>query len=215
MSVNTSKNIFSVNFVAQFRNCAAWAIGVSVLVGCSILMGCTEKKKQTAPIAEGIPELAQIINNSFMTYYDGPHKQWSLAAKKMWKTMGDSGRIVGYPVLLTVYDSLGHKVTTVLADTGTTTSRQDTFVVWGNVRVSTQEGLVVRSEKIWWSQKIHRVYSDTYVMVTTNKGDVMRGKGLDADEGFSHWSFLSEVSGRFPKFRERMENEENFFGEKP
>jgi len=47
------------------------------------------------------------------------------------------------------------------------------------------------------------------VQVETTKGDILRGKGLDAVEDFSHFTFKSQVSGQFPDFKRRVEANED------
>ena len=69
---------------------------------------------------------------------------------------------------------------------------------------------MIRTERLWWNKGRRKVESDTFVQIET-KGDVLRGKGLDAVEDFDI-SFKSDVSGKFPDFKERMEsNEEQVF----
>jgi hypothetical protein len=50
------------------------------------------------------------------------------------------------------------------------------------------------------------------VQIETVKGDILRGKGLDAVEDFSRFTFKSQVSGKFPDFKRRMEeNDDKMF----
>jgi hypothetical protein len=56
------------------------------------------------------------------------------------------------------------------------------------------------------------VESDTFVQIETKKGDILRGKGLDATEDFKKFSFKSNVTGSFPHFEQRVEtNEDRLF----
>ena len=125
------------------------------------------------------------------------------------KPLADTGTMLVTPVRLTLYDSLGKPRTIVLADSGTTTPELQSFTVWGNVYIRNQDSLIVRTQKLWWVKGTRKVESDTFVQVETIKGDILRGKGLDAVEDFSHFTFKSQVSGQFPDFKRRVEANED------
>ncbi len=171
-------------------------------------IGCSGKNKDLPKSASEVVGMYQEIENSAMHFYDGGRKVWQLEARYMRKSLGDTGEILAVPVELSLFDSLGSVSTTVLADTGTTNMEKDTFTVWGNVYVKTRDELVVKAERLRWSRETHRVKSDRYVQIETPRGDVLRGKGLDANESFTRWSLLSSVSGEFPDFQKRMEGRE-------
>ncbi len=145
-----------------------------------------------------------------MISYNGSRKVWILESRHIVKSLADTGHIVGDPVTITVFDSLGRKTSKVLSDSGIADASLKSFTVWGNVFVLAENGTRVKAQKLFWNQKTHRVTSDTHVQLTTKKGDVLRGKGLDAAEDFSSWEFKQDVSGRFPNFKERVEKGEEF-----
>ncbi|MBD3240354.1 MAG: LPS export ABC transporter periplasmic protein LptC [Chitinivibrionales bacterium] len=128
----------------------------------------------------------------------------------MRKPLTDTGAILAVPVVLHLYDTTGDTKTKILADSGTTTAEMESFEIWGDVYVKTRDDLVIRSERLELDYETHQWHSDTFVEIRTAKGDVMRGKGFDAREDFSHSSFRSRVSGRFPQFRERLGEDELF-----
>ena len=104
----------------------------------------------------------------------------------------------------------GNPGTHVLSDSGSTTAALQSFTIWGNVYIRNQDSLIVRTQKLWWIKGTRKVESDTFVQIETVKGDILRGKGLDAVEDFSHFSFKSQVSGQFPDFKRRAESNEEF-----
>jgi hypothetical protein len=89
----------------------------------------------------------------------------------------------------------------------------ESYWVWGDVLIRTRDSMVVRTEKLKWFKKTRKIESDTYVQIETNKGDILKGKGLDATEDFSHFSFKEDVTGAFPDFKRRMENKEESISE--
>lgn len=185
-----------------------------ILSFCGILLsiGCAPKK-ETLPVSSGlITAPFQVLNHSTLYFYNKQFIQWKLEAEYMRKPLTDTGSILVIPVRLTYYDSLGNVRTHVLADSGTTSSRMENFTVWGDVLITTKDSMRVRTQKLWWVKNTRKVESNTYVQIETKKGDILRGKGLNAVEDFSRFSFKSNVSGKFPDFKRRSEtNDESFF----
>ncbi|MBD3321795.1 MAG: LPS export ABC transporter periplasmic protein LptC [Chitinivibrionales bacterium] len=190
------------------------AIFYSILLGlCVMFPGCSDTEQAPPRSKSSARDLVQELENSVLSLYDGAQKVWELKAEYMRKSMGDSAHVLAVPVVLTLFDSLGRTGTKVLADSGTTNAAKDTFTVWGNVFVRTEDSLKVQSELLCWSQGNHRVTTDTYVQIETRNGDVIRGRGLDANESFSRWTIHErgeEGFGFFPNFKERVEQEDEF-----
>ena len=183
------------------------AVQIVFLIG---TVDCS-KKKETAPVANIVVESPyQELDTTTMISYNGSRKVWILESTHIVKSLADTGHIRGDPVAITVFDSLGRQTSKVLSDSGVADASLKVFTVWGNVYVQAQNGTRVNAQKLVWNQKTHRVTSDDHVRLTTKKGDVLRGKGLDAAEDFSSWEFKHDVSGRFPNFKERVEKGDEF-----
>jgi LPS export ABC transporter protein LptC len=183
------------------------------LVFCSGLMISCTTEKENIPVSSdrtGVP--VQEFDSTTLYFYIKNYVQWKLFAEYMRKPIADTGSIFVRPVRLVSFDSLGNLSTKVISDSGTTNNAMDQFFIWGNVYIRTADSLVVRTERLWWYKNTRRVTSDTYVQIETPKGDILRGKGLDATEDFSRFNFKSNVSGKFPDFKTRVEsNEKSFF----
>lgn len=184
-----------------------WLVAVALLA--SLLAGCSRTEKALPVSAERIAAPFQEFAKSTLYSYSGPHKRWKLESEYMRKDLDQTGKVLVVPVVLTLYDSLGRPASRILSDSGTTTGSMVNFTVWGNVYIKTDEGQVIRTQKLWWVKNTHKIYSNTYVQIRTPSGDVLRGKGLDAEEDFSRWSLKQNVSGRFPEFRKRMGEDES------
>jgi LPS export ABC transporter protein LptC len=166
---------------------------------------CVKKKEPLPLSSDSVMSPYQEFGESTLFFYEGKIKRWKLESDYMKKPLSDTGAMLVTPVKLTLYDSLGNARTRVLADSGFTTPSLQSFTVWGNVYIRNQDSLIVKTQKLWWIKGKRTVESDTYVQIETPKGDVMRGKGLEAAEDFSHFIFKAKVSGQFPNFKRRME----------
>jgi hypothetical protein len=176
------------------------------------LNGCAPKK-ESLPVADAevlVP--FQEFTNSTIHFYNKNYMQWKLQSKFMRKPITDTGYITMAPVRMTFYDSLGIVKSLIIGDSCVIKNQMESYTIWGDVYIRTRDSMEVRSHKLNWYRDRKKVLSDTFVQIVTKKGDRLRGKGLDATEDFSRFSFQSDVIGRFPDFKRRAEsNEESVF----
>ncbi|MFP4013898.1 MAG: LPS export ABC transporter periplasmic protein LptC [Chitinispirillaceae bacterium] len=176
-----------------------------------LLIGCGQRK-ETLPVAgKSVASPYQEFGTASLHFYEDGVKRWMLDAQHMKKPLADTGTLVVVPVRVAIYDSTGGRGTRILADSGTSDSKFETFHLWGDVYIRTKEGMTVKSQRLRWIKKRRKIISDTYVQIETPKGDVLRGKGLDAVDNFSRFSFKSDVRGKFPDFKRRLEQEDEDF----
>ena len=192
------------------KNMQKFAILIILTINVFFIGGCSHKK-DTVPISNiivGTPY--QEIDSTVMCNYNGPRKVFTLESNHIIKSLTDTGHILAWPVRISVFDSLGKLTSKIISDSGSSDAAMKVLIAWSNVFVKAQNGVRVKAQRLVWDQRTHRVTSETYVQITTQKGDVLRGKGLDAAEDFSSWEFKHDVSGRFPNFKERVDKGEDF-----
>ena len=175
---------------------------------CLSIVSCKKREEQPPVAQDSVAVPLQKFSGSTLYYYNKGFIQWKLKSEHMTKSLSDTGSIQVVPFLLTIFDSLGNERGKVLADSGTIHGNMQHYRVWGNVYIRTRDSMVVRTESLRWFKERQEVESDTFVQIETKKGDILRGKGLDATEDFSRFSFKSDVTGEFPNFRERVEQDE-------
>ncbi len=184
---------------------------ITVIISIFVSVGCAPKK-DPLPVGEKIISAPhQELTKASLYFYQGNIKRWWLDTDYMSRPLADTGNVTVAPVRITVYDSLGKPSTHITSDSGSSDSKMSMFDLWGAVNIKNEEGMVVTSEKLRWHKDARLVTSDTYVQVETKKGDVLRGKGLEARDDFSHFSFNAEVQGVFPDFKRRMEEGDEDF----
>jgi LPS export ABC transporter protein LptC len=177
----------------------------------AISAGCAPKK-DALPVGEKVISAPhQELTDASLYFYQGSIKRWWLDTDYMSRPLADTGYITVAPVRITVYDSVGKPSTRILSDSGSSDSKMAVFELWGGVNIKNEDGMVVTGERLRWYKDARRIASDTFVQVETRKGDVLRGKGLEARDDFSRFSFNAEVQGVFPDFKRRVEEgDENF-----
>lgn len=204
---NKSQSHFRLTYA--IRN---FTVLLSVGLLFTIFNGCTPKK-ESLPVADAeILVPFQEFTNSTIHFYNKNYMQWKLQSKYMRKPITDTGFITMAPVRMTFYDSLGVVKSLIIGDSCVIKNQMESYTIWGDVYIRTRDSMEVRSQKLNWYRDRKKVLSDTFVQIVTQKGDRLRGKGLDATEDFSRFSFKSDVIGRFPDFKRRAEsNEESVF----
>lgn len=194
------------------RTNLCFSILVIILSSLVIMLqpGCG-KKKNSIPLASDTTLVpCQEVGKSTLYCYDGAHLIWKLDSKYSRKTLEDTSSMLVVPVRLVIYDTLKPNRSLVLADSGLTKKSMEHFYIWGNVYVKNWDGLIIKSQSLWWNKPTRKVGSDDLVEIKTTSGDILRGKGLDANESFSQWSLRQNVSGEFPNFKKRMDADEKF-----
>jgi len=194
-----------------FSHIITYAVFASICAISCVFVGCAPKK-DPLPVGEKVISAPhQELTKASLYFYQGNIKRWWLDTDCMNRPLTDTGNVTVVPVRITVYDSLGKQSTRITSDSGSSDSKMSVFDLWGKVNIKNEEGMVVTSERLRWHKDARLVTSDTFVQVETKKGDILRGKGLEARDDFSRFSFNAEVQGVFPDFKRRMEEgDENF-----
>ena len=172
---------------------------------------CTRIKESPPSDVATSEDPSQVFDTTKLISFLGAKKQWELTSAHMRKSLDDTGSLVGAPIHIVFYDSMGHPASLVLSDSGSTDAGMRSFIVWGNVYVKTDDKKTIHAKRLWWNKSTHKIESDAFVEIRTPTGDIFRGKGLVATESFSSWEFRQNVSGYFPDFKQRMEKDENIF----
>ena len=59
-----------------------------------------------------------------------------------------------------------------------------------NVVVTTDSGMVLKTQYLVWEQQEEKIYTDKMVTITTKDGDVLTGQGFESDQNFEKWVIL-------------------------
>jgi LPS export ABC transporter protein LptC len=178
----------------------------------ALTAGCNPHGENIPAASNVITSPHQAFNEVTLFFYEHGIKRWQLDTEYMRRPLADTGVMLAIPVKISVYDSLGSLSARILSDSGTSDSKMDVFDLWGSVHIKNENGMTVRSHQLRWFRGLRMVTSDTLVQMETSKGDILMGKGLNARDDFSRFSFSADVQGVFPDFKRRIEeDDEDFF----
>ena len=92
------------------------------------------------------------------------------------------------------YDLNGRKRTHLNADAGEMNEATNDIMAWGNVVVVSDTGITVFTEKLGFRQATRKIYSETDVVLISNKGDTLYGTGFESDTQMRNWR-INKPSG--------------------
>lgn len=74
----------------------------------------------------------------------------------------------------------------------------ETTKIWtaeNDVVAVSEEGNTLNTEYLIWDQQKEKVHSDRYVRMTNKEGDIIHGKGFEANQDLSNWK-IKKISGK-------------------
>ncbi len=82
--------------------------------------------------------------------------------------------------------------TTLKANYGIKYEKSKKVEVKYNVVVTNVNGEVLNTEQLFWDENTRKIYTKEFVKITTKK-EILKGKGLEANEDFSDWEIQNPV----------------------
>jgi len=101
----------------------------------------------------------------------------------------------------TFYDSLGHVTSTLDADSGLARKGAEWLYVWGNVKVKSEDGVLLEADSLRWDQNKNLMETESFVRIT-HEGNVQSGYGLESDNTLTNFRILRGVKGKFDNIEE-------------
>jgi len=84
------------------------------------------------------------------------------------------------------YDKNGNHTSHLTSEKGEYHEATEDVVGLGNVVVVSDSGVTLRTEVLRWDNRREKIFSDTTVMITTEKHDTLYGVGFESNADLSH-----------------------------
>ncbi len=97
-------------------------------------------------------------------------------------------------VELDFYDSNGVHTSKIYAAEAELADGKRNLDLWGNVRVLSDNGFKLYSEKIHWREYSGKILTDEYVTIITAENDTINGVGFESDNSLKNWT-IKKPSG--------------------
>ena len=162
-----------------------------ILAVLSLPSGCTRLE----PPVEGKPKVLPDLElyGAEVRYSRDGLPRFTVRAGRIIRMETQAMVLLNDSVRVDFFDAQGRHNARLTADEGEVLEREDKLAARGGVVVRSDSGLVLRTEELYYDQKLERVLSDAFVTVIT-PDDSLSGYGFDADPSLRDW-IIKNTSG--------------------
>lgn len=165
-------------------------IRMAVLV---MLLTCACGKDESNAPALPVDVPDQIIENSTITFTQEGIKSATIFAEYV-AVYEKLDLKKAKKVRVDFYDKEGTHTSVLVADSAVIQERKQKLEGLGNVVVTTDEGIELKTQSLRWDPESAKIVTDDFVTITKDK-DVITGYGLEADQELKHFVIKKRVKG--------------------
>ena len=156
-----------------------------ILLGCS---SCNNDIQTVRDITSRVELPLSSARNSELFYSDSARVKVKLIAPQLDQYQAPEARIVmPKGVDISFFNDSMRVVTHLTANSAVLKEKDNLMEAHGNVIVVNTKGDKLVTEKLIWDEKKRMIYTDVHVLITTAKGDILEGEGLESNEDFTHY----------------------------
>ena len=153
--------------------------------------GCGNKDEIKAPASGTDSTMADIIRpdqqirNARISLYNGSARTTDVLADYIEKYEKQDSTLA-WKLQVHFFDSTGHEISNLVADSGLIRERTNTMVANGHVVVVGEDGSRLETEQLFWNGRNNKIETNRFVRVI-QQGDTINGQfGLEADQKLTH-----------------------------
>jgi LPS export ABC transporter protein LptC len=165
---------------------------------CAVLMlgavGCEEKTKPAIVPVEQADIPAHESWNSTVTFSDSAKLKAILWAGHIASYSTHQQTHLGDSIHVDFYDELEQHTSVLTARRGVVDDRTRDFEAHGDVVVVSDEGTVLKSERLFWNNSTRRIHTDAFVEIISPTEHIM-GHGMESDQSLKNYKIF-RVTGR-------------------
>ena len=143
-----------------------------------------------------------VISNPKIKIFQEHNKVIYATANRLLKNEGKDAILVG-DVISNFFNDSGTHISTLYSDSAIVESFSNNLRAFGNVKVVSDSGYTLFSDKIYWNNQYKLVTSDDSVMFTNSYRDTMYGVGFESDMDLTR----SKIFKPFGVVKERKKND--------
>ena len=125
------------------------------------------------------------ILNPKINIYQEQNKIIHATANDLHKDEGKDAILIGN-VVSNFFNDAGFQISTLYSDSAIVESFSNNLKAFGNVKVVSDSGYTLYSDRIYWNNQYKLVTSDDSVMFTNSHQDTMYGVGFESDIDLTH-----------------------------
>ncbi len=169
-----------------------------ILVTLMLVVSCTDRAQEGAQEPEdtslpGLPD--QVLTNSDILLSNRGVREVLVHSSHLEKYIDiDSTVMAGIDAIF--YDSLGAVSSTLVSDSGIIREKTHELKVWGNVEVSSKDGIKLEADSLYWDQKTNQIVTESFVKIT-QQGNIQTGYGLESDSKLTNFKIKKDIKAVF------------------
>ncbi|TKJ41826.1 LPS export ABC transporter periplasmic protein LptC [candidate division LCP-89 bacterium B3_LCP] len=169
---------------------------------CILLTGCSSRDSSPDISVSGKKKYPdqEIWDGKIEVTSDG-RRQSVVQAGHILSFERDKITIFRKDVKVDFYDKSGELQSVLTSDSARIEEKRDLFVALGNVVVVSENGDVLKTERLYWDRKLQEVSSDTLVVLTTEL-DSLQGYDFVSNEDLTSWTLRNPTGQTFRQRRE-------------
>lgn len=173
-------------------------LNISAAIALISLWGCTGEDSSSSETEDSkVASTEQVLHDSRIYLTRDGRTTAIIDAVLIEKHFGQK-ETIARDITAHFYDSSGHKTSWLTADSGEVIEENNQMTVWGDVEVTSDDGVKLFTETLKWDQDRNRVVNNVYNEI--HRGDdILRGYGLETDRNLKEFTLKKQVSGRIQK----------------
>ncbi len=159
-----------------------------------VCAGCEEKIKPS--VLDNLSNTvlpAQESWNSTVTFFDSGTVRAILKAGHISAYENSKQTLLDSGVHLDFFDEHGVHSSVLTSESGKADENSNNLEAIGNVVVTSDSGVVVRTQHMYWDNTRQKIYSDDFVRITSPK-ETLQGTGFESDQNLHNYRIF-KVSG--------------------
>ena len=147
------------------------------------LLSCGGENNDISTLGEAMYD--NEISNPKIKIYQEHNKVIYATANQLLKDEGKDAILIG-GVVSNFFNDSGAHISTLYSDSAIVENFSNNLRAFGNVKVVSDSGYTLFSDKIYWNNQYKLVTSDDSVMFTNSYKDTMYGVGFESDIDLTH-----------------------------
>lgn len=169
------------------------SIAITAVVAMFFFTTACKNDVEEVQIATEILDIPLRVQNGIhYEYSDSSRKQIDIKAPvvKDFSNSKKPYREFAEGIEVTFYDKTETKEAFLKANYAKQFDKDSKWIARGDVIVINNKGEKLNTEYLLWDQKEETISSDKQVIITTD-GNVLRGRGFEADQAFENWKIFN------------------------
>ncbi|HEX9751153.1 MAG TPA: LPS export ABC transporter periplasmic protein LptC [candidate division Zixibacteria bacterium] len=162
-----------------------------MILGALVLFSCVESGQDAPPTTQSYP--TSEATNATTVFLTGAVVTTRIVSNRI-ISYSDRDSAWAYTLQVDFFDEEGVHTSTLTADSALVRERERFFEVYGKVRIVTDDGRTLDTDRLAWDDEKRLIRTESYVEIRRDE-DLMAGWGFESDHELTRIKLRRQVSG--------------------